>query len=324
MIKVKISTNTDLPIINQTPGRKGIWNDCQFFINDDLYDCDYWFILYGIDEPLVAKCPTENMYFVCGEPPSIHVCKKSFINQFSNLFSVQEQKYQVKRTIPYSAGLWMIGAHFINGRLVKYDKGYDELKYMNSVHKSKLLSVISSNKNWTCGHRQRLAFIEKLQMHFGQNIDIFGRGIKDFECKWDAIAPYKYHIVIENDCLKNYFTEKLMDSYLGEAYPIYYGCNNIQEYYSEQSMTRIDINNPEEAIFLIEKTISDNMYEKFHEELLKAKGLTLDCYNIFAVIANEIKKREQNSFFMAKKQFIYPENINFIEKQIMKMKKIFY
>ena len=140
MIKVKISTETDWPIINQTPGRKGIWKKCQFFINDNTYDCDYWFVLYGIDKPLKAKCPIENTYFVCGEPSSIHVYKKRFIEQFSNLISGQKIFYNVSRIIHYTALPWMIGGHFINGKFARFDKCYDELKNMPRIHKSKLLA----------------------------------------------------------------------------------------------------------------------------------------------------------------------------------------
>ena len=43
--------------------------------------------------------------------------------------------------------------------------------------------MISSNKAFTDGHRQRLKFVEALKEHFGENIDVFGRGINSFADK---------------------------------------------------------------------------------------------------------------------------------------------
>jgi hypothetical protein len=44
-----------------------------------------------------------------------------------------------------------------------YSKSYDELKKIESVRKTKLASVICSNKVGTPGQRKRLRFIKKLE-----------------------------------------------------------------------------------------------------------------------------------------------------------------
>ena len=73
--------------------------------------------------------------------------------------------------------------------------------------------------------------------------------------KWDAIYLYKYHIVLENCSIPDYWTEKLADAFLGLAYPIYYGCTNLSSYFPEKSFTPIDIDNPEQAISILKKLL---------------------------------------------------------------------
>jgi len=58
----------------------------------------------------------------------------------------------------------------------------------------------------------------------------FGRGFQPIDDKMEAILPYRFHLVLENSVLPNYWTEKLADAYLGWAYPVYLGCPNVNEY----------------------------------------------------------------------------------------------
>ncbi len=41
-----------------------------------------------------------------------------------------------------------------------------------------------------------------------------------------------FHLCIENDVKKHYFTEKLIDTLLCKSIPIYVGCENIEEYFN--------------------------------------------------------------------------------------------
>jgi hypothetical protein len=124
-----------------------------------------------------------------------------------------------------------------------------------------------------------------LKAEFGENIDIYAPGHLQVIDKWDAISPYKYHIVIENERYPDYWTEKLADSYLGSAYPIYDGCPNINEYFSGGSFTRIDISNRDAAIESIKSCIQKNTYEKSIDSLIVAKNRVLNRYNFFPTIA---------------------------------------
>ena len=66
-----------------------------------------------------------------------------------------------------------------------------------------------------------------LKKHFGDQIDLFGRGLNDFEDKWDVLANYKYTVAIENDFCDDWVTEKYFDCILSNTLPFYYGCPNL-------------------------------------------------------------------------------------------------
>jgi hypothetical protein len=85
--------------------------------------------------------------------------------------------------------------------------------------KTKLISMISSNKESSVGHRNRLSMIQK----YMDSVDFYGRGFNTFEKKEDALKDYMFSIAIENLKYDNYFTEKLTDCFACGTVPIYYG-----------------------------------------------------------------------------------------------------
>jgi hypothetical protein len=122
-------------------------------------------------------------------------------------------------------------------------------------------------------------------------MDVFGWGIRDIGDKWEAIAEYKYHIVIENCVYPDYWTEKLSDTYLGGDYPIYSGCPNLSRYFNPDAFTAIDISNVEESIEKIENCIKNDLYENSRLAIQEAKNKVLNQYNLFAIIHNLIHSK---------------------------------
>lgn len=291
MILVK-TTTTDprIPIARQTPGSSGIWGECQFLINKDVSECDWWVVMENLPKEETARCPKENTILVMGETAETKTYNPKFLNQFGKIITCQRNTGH-PNPIYYEQGQgWMVG--HMGGRsgvdpkdFHKHFIPYDALKAITHFEKKKLLSVFSSGKNRTEGQKKRLAFIELLKKHFGNTIDVFGvyeRFVKD---KWEGIADYKYHIVLENSICNDYFTEKLSDAFLGGAYPIYYGCPNINDYFPKDALTAIDIAKPEQALETIERVMKNDIYEKNHADIMNARNLVLDKYNIFAVLA---------------------------------------
>jgi len=172
---------------------------------------------------------------------------------------------------------------------------YDALKPMTKFEKDRTISVVCSNKAFSKGHRNRLLFVQKLRKHFGAEIDVYGKGLNEVRDKWDAIARYRYHVVLENCSRPDYWSEKLSDAYLAGAYPFYYGCSNILDYFPKGSLTPIDITAPEEAISMIIQTIQNNEYERSFGELIFARNLVLDKYNLFAFLAEHCNNVKQSN-----------------------------
>ena len=101
--------------------------------------------------------------------------------------------------------------------------------------KTEMTSLIASAKRKQEGHKLRHALIDALagQKH---SIEIMGRGFKPFEVKSDGLAPYRYSVVIENVREPSYFTEKLIDAFLCETIPIYWGAPDISRYFNTDGM----------------------------------------------------------------------------------------
>ena len=286
MIRVKM-TGANLPLLGQTENGMGKWKDCQFFFNDpNVQECDYWFVFddYGLKSDNVAVCPKEHIYLVMGEAEKIRIYGNDFVNQFYNIVTVQRKRYNVPKSYYRYLAAWFVGLHFEKGKAdyVHY-KTYSDLKGMEkqAFTKTKTLSIVSSNKKMNEGHKARLKFASKVKEYFGEQVDFWGRGIRDFTDKWDVLAPYKYHIAIENYVCDDYITEKLFDPFLAMTYPIYHGASNVTDYFSPNAFSTIDIYHPDEALHMIEKIITSDTYEKHFDDLWEARNLVLDEYNIF-------------------------------------------
>lgn len=94
--------------------------------------------------------------------------------------------------------------------------------------KSKMVSMIASNKGWLRGHKNRLNWVEKLK----DKVDLFGSGrpnqLKDKE---DGLVDYMFSVAIENDNSDTYFTEKLTDCFAVGTVPVYWGSRKVIDKY---------------------------------------------------------------------------------------------
>jgi len=165
-------------------------------------------------------------------------------------------------------------------------------------NKTKLISVVSSDKVFTPEHRARLEFVSRLREAFGDQIDIFGRGIADFDDKRDVLDTYRYHIALENCSVDDYWTEKLADPFLTLTFPIYHGCPNISHYFSELALAKIDIGKPDEAIAIIKRIIESDLSEQRLGELVEARRRILYEHNIFFMIAKFVSSAQQRDPFL--------------------------
>jgi hypothetical protein len=178
------------------------------------------------------------------EPRSIipHIYEKisdsNFYNKFNIIMTHDQQllsKGSIFKFVP-------TGGHWI------FD---EDCKIHN---KSKLVSIIASEKNQTLGHQLRHQVVSKYQ---NQIDGIFGRHYNFIENKIDGLRDYRFHIVIENAMVDDYFTEKLIDAFITGCVPIYYGTKNIGNYFDIRGIIQVynidDFKN-------VMKMINDTLY----------------------------------------------------------------
>lgn len=266
--------------------------DCVFFINrDDIKVADYWVCLEAPYKSVeTCRVKRDNVFFLTAEAawPRFfydHELKKNFLAQFGRIFTCHDiYASNVVHDLPYLP--WMINANHGQSIFSQHDRDRIFFEQLTSLPKTKVLSVFCSNQTWTEDHKLRLKFVRSIKEHFGDQIDWFGNGIQPLTRKWDGIAPYKYHIVLENQARNNVITEKLYDAFLGLAYPIYYGAPNAHEYFDTSSFSTIDIIDLKGSIKKIERVIESNLYEQRLSSIIESKNLVLKKYNLFERIAD--------------------------------------
>jgi hypothetical protein len=150
------------------------------------------------------------------------------------------------------------------------------------------LSVICSAKTLSIDHNRRLLFVSKLKTLLGERLHWYGRAVRDVADKADAIRPYRYHIVLENNFLDHFWTEKIADAYLGLAFPFYSGCPNLGEYFDPKAFEYIDIDDPIGAAEKIESALASNAFESNLASLREARRKVMFEYNLFNETRNAI------------------------------------
>lgn len=310
MITVKLSTPLfGMPqevlanVLKQTPSCSGRWEGVQFYANTDIESCDFYIVFEGLEKKEKILCPPANTIFVAAEPSSLKRYDESFLAQFATIITCQRGIRHGNICYNQPGHTWFI------------KKNYDELTQIASVRKSKLLSIVTSNKQESEGHRQRYEFCMKLKEYFGDSADLYGRGINEFEDKWDVLAPYKYSVAIENYIEPDWVTEKIGDCFLAHTFPFYYGAPNISKYYKEESFVSIDIDNFELSFRKIEEVVANEFhYKNSLSVLLDSKTRYLNNVSLVPMLHNfimggickEKQRKEQMVFYPEKsKAFLF-------------------
>ena len=295
MIKVKVLSsgmNRDVNISQFIGNSNNMVEDVKFIFDpNDNSDMDFIFVIDNIDVDVSTHNVRENgLFFFSAEHiysedyylKTVNV--KTFINQFSRIFSCyvtnhQNQSYE----IPFLP--WMINHNHGTYR-ADHERDVNYFKELASLNKSKFLSVICSTKVFSPEQRVRLDFVSKLKSILGNDLDWFGNGINPVKEKWQAISSYRYHIVLENRISNNVISEKLFDSFLGMAIPLYSGAPNVSDYFSENSLIKIDAKNIDNTVDLLKKLKSNDYYTEHVQHILMSKAKVLSEYNVWKRLAN--------------------------------------
>ena len=258
----------------------------RFYINEEVDDPDFVVVQgKGLRQKATFHVAPENTLFLATEPASVLVYPRKYLSQFGLVCTCQEPTHHPNVHYGPAVLPWFVGFTEDEDGECSYTLDYDSLKGGDMPQKTKLISVVTSNKAFTRGHIERIRFVEALKNHFGDRLDIYGRGFHGFDDKWDVLAPYRYHIAIENSSQRYYWTEKISDSFLAGAYPFYYGCTHLQDFFPEEAFTPIDIHDASRAIATIEAMLAEDRARKAEAALAEARRRVLDEYNLFDYVA---------------------------------------
>jgi hypothetical protein len=135
------------------------------------------------------------------------------------------------------------------------------IKEPKIYEKTKMISMISSNKMMTDGQKQRLQWVEMI----GDQVDLYGRGFNEIENKEEGLCDYMFSVVIENGFYESYFTEKILDCFATGTIPVYLGSPDIGKYFNEDGIIKLT----EE--FDVSEEIYHSKIDAIKENLEKAK-----------------------------------------------------
>ena len=276
------TTYTNYNFLRQVPRETDDW--CRFeFTTDATHPNLFGWVVYdNIHEAIHARIPLSHVLLVTGEPPSLRTYRPRYTSQFGAVRTSHQQLIHSNKVVDHEGQPWYYGIceSETHGPIIDYDF----LQRLKRPNKQRLISVIASNKVTTDDHRQRLRFVERLKEAFPGQLDVFGRGIHDMSDKADAIYPYQYHIVLENDHSGHYVSEKLTDSYLGWAFPFYSGSSRADALLPKGSFERIDMYEAEKSIEIIRAAIDTDIANRRQVAFAEGRERVLDTLNLFAIL----------------------------------------
>lgn len=232
-----------------------------------------------------TSIPRERRILFCLEP-TMRKYPIDFIEQFGFFVSHYKcERYsgvwiESNSCIGWFAGMGF-GRHNGPQNDIKFKKLSDVEGYVVK-QKTRNISIISSLNKVYEGHLARVAFLEALQAEFGDRMDYFGREINPVDDKLDAIAPYKYHIAIENARENFYWTEKLADAWVGWSLPIYCGDPTIlQQVPDVAGIEIIDVADIHSSIEKIKHLLNEDPYENRKEAIKKCREWVIKESNLY-------------------------------------------
>jgi hypothetical protein len=260
----------------QLPDGSNAWGAVRFVIDDIHEPCDVLVVLNKLIRPVEVQCG--EVWQIVQEPP---------LPPFTWIFDGQgayARVYSPNRPRLTSRS----GRHICSHGALPWhvDKSFSELIAMAPPEKTERLSWITSDKAWFPGHKRRLKFLEALRQK-RLAVDLYGRGFTPIDDKFDALAPYRYSLAVENYSGADYWTEKLADCFLSWTMPIYFGCTNLAAYFPKGSFVQIDIND-QRAPDKIRQLIDSDVYLEQREAISEARRRILYEYQLFPFIVSKL------------------------------------
>lgn len=219
---------------------------CMAFSNTSLHygkdkeiyltaDDDYTHaILFNRAMPVLKPIPKSNVVGFALEPPQF----LKFYHQDLEYY----QKYVGKYYIGDTYGV--LPSPFVSGRVYMWHTPFVNVLDLKPMSERLPMSIMVSEKTDAPGHKYRHELVQ-LILQTNLPIDIYGRGCAKyantqdprlkgtFKSDGEMFENYRYTIAIENNCVKWYFSEKLLNPLIYGTTPLYLGSEMASEVYPE-------------------------------------------------------------------------------------------
>ncbi len=280
IIKLSFPNHEHQSDLSQFTGNAaGDFAGCSFRLNDNCEEADAWFIFEDVvASDSVCNVPEGQVFFLSAETGWSHdkflrPSSLPFFRQFGGVFSC----YAI------SGGLGTFAPPFlpwmINGNAATYfaphERDINYFKQLESVEKKHPLSVICSSQTWTPHHRLRLEFVKYLVKELGDDIEWFGRGIREITEKWEGLASFERTLVLENQISSGVYSEKILDPFLSLTGSIYGGAPDIHSYLPVAQRNTINIADFDGSLEKIRKIIAHPPSNQENDSLMQGKEQVL-------------------------------------------------
>jgi Glycosyltransferase family 10 (fucosyltransferase) C-term len=286
MITVRIIKNwtnywmSDASLIAQTPQSSCRWGDVRFTL-DDASEADYVIVLNRPTRPVTVRIKPSRIWGVIQEPPNelyapMHRGQRAFAKVLTSHGDITGGRFvQSHPALP-----WFV------------EKSYDELVGSPPVSKGDAVCCVTSANKMFKGHVRRLRLLHELCRQFP--LEVFGRGIRPIERKWDTVSRCKYSLVLENYIGDWYWTEKLADCFLAWTIPFYIGCPRVGEYFPKGSFILLNGRSAAEIRKEMQDASEGGFWEKNLDALAEARRRILSQYSMFPYLAGLVEAHHRS------------------------------
>ena len=122
--------------------------------------------------------------------------------------------------------------------------------------------------------------------------------------KREFLKDYKFSIAFENNSVKNYVTEKIIDAFMAGNIPIYWGCPNIAEYFNPDSFVNVhDYDSIEDAVARVrEIDTNPDLYEQYRNAVIVPEDSRL--YEVIAGARARVEHIVQQALIRQNRSFL--------------------
>jgi hypothetical protein len=188
-----------------------------------------------------------------------------------------------RRVLTHDAELIARGAPF-----ERFHAGFSWVR-PSSAAKTRLVSMIASTLGKFPGHRFRLQAMERAR---GAGVDCFGRGHREIATKNEGLDAYRFSVAMENARRDEYFTEKLVDCFLTETVPVYWGFPSLATVFDARGVLSFaTLAELDDALASLSPSLYDRMQPHVLENRRRVEALGLDSVGRWCRLA-EVLRRE--------------------------------